>query len=68
MPPHKSKFLQEYVESKKGKVRAFQLPGHSPELGPEDWVWKRLNRKISKQAHKSIEGLTGHAVGIMLRN
>jgi transposase len=65
LPPHKSKLVQEYVESTKGKVRTFQLSGYSPELNPEEWVWERLKREIGKRAHKSIEDLTGHAVEIM---
>jgi len=65
LPPHKSKLVQEYVESTKGKVRTFQLPGYSPELNPEEWVWERLKREIGKRAHKSIEDLTDHAVEIM---
>ena len=53
------------MESTKGKVRIFQLPGYSPELNPEEWVWERLKREIGKRAHKSIEDLTDHAVEIM---
>ena len=65
LPPHKSKLVQEYVHSTQGKVRIFQLPGYSPELNPEEWVWGRLKRELGKRAHKSIEDLTGHAVEIM---
>ena len=65
LPPHKSKLVQEYVESTKGKVRICQLPGYSPELNPEEWVWERLKREIGKRAHKSIEDLTDHAFEIM---
>jgi transposase len=65
LPPHKSKLVQEYVESTKGKMRTFQLPGYSPELNPEEWVWERLKRELGKRAHKSIEELTGHAVDVM---
>ena len=65
LPPHKAKLVQEYVQSTQGRLKTFQLPGYSPELNPEEWVWGRLKRELGKRAHKSIEDLTSHAVEVM---
>jgi transposase len=65
LPPHKAKLVQEYVQSTQGRLRIFQLPGYSPDLNPEEWVWGRLKRELGKRAHKSIEDLTSHAGEIM---
>jgi transposase len=65
LPPHKAKLVQEYVQSKRGRLRIFQLPGYSPDLNPEEWVWERLKKELGKRAHKSIEDLTSHAFEIM---
>jgi len=62
---HKSILVKEYVESTKGKLRIFQLPGYSPELNPEEWVWEKMKKQLGKRAHKSIGDLTAHAVEIM---
>ena len=62
---HRSNLVKEYVESTNGKLKTFQLPGYSPELNPEEWVWDNLKKKLGKRAHKSIEDLTGHAIDIM---
>lgn len=65
LPPHKSLLVKDYVESTKGKLKIFQLPGYSPELNPEEWVWENLKKQLGKRAHKSIEDLTGDANEIM---
>jgi len=54
LPPHKAKLVQEYVQSTQGRLKTFQLPGYSPELNPEEWVWGQLKRELGKRAHKSI--------------
>jgi transposase len=65
LPSHKAKLVKEYVESTNGKLKLFQLPGYSPELNPEEWVWDNLKKRLGKRAHKSIEDLCEHATEIM---
>ncbi|KKK74480.1 hypothetical protein LCGC14_2883360, partial [marine sediment metagenome] len=65
LPSHRSNFVKEYVESTNGKLKTFWLPGYSPELNPEEWVWDNLKKKLGKPAHKNIEDLTGHAIDII---
>jgi len=59
--------VKEYVESTEGKLRLFQLPGYSPELNPDEWVWDNLKKRLGKRAHKSLEDLAEHATEIMLK-
>lgn len=41
---HHSKRTKEYVASTNGKLKIFQLPGYSPQLNPDEHVWKNLKR------------------------
>jgi transposase len=39
---HRSKAVARYVESTKGKLRLFFLPPYSPQLNPDEWVWRNV--------------------------
>jgi transposase len=41
-PCHRSKATTEFVASTDGRLRLFQLPGYSPQLNPDEWVWKNV--------------------------
>jgi transposase len=41
-PTHRSRAVQDFVASTEGKLRLFLLPGYSPELNPDEWVWKNI--------------------------
>jgi transposase len=41
-PVHRSKAVKEYVASTSGQLRLFRLPSYSPELNPDEWVWKNV--------------------------
>lgn len=41
-PVHRSKAVQEYVTGTDGRLRLFRLPSYSPELNPDEWVWKNV--------------------------
>lgn len=45
-PTHRSKKVKEYVASTKGKLGLFYLPGYSPELNPDEFVWNDLKNKV----------------------
>ena len=65
LPSHRAKLVKKYMESTDGKLKLFQLPGYSPELNPDEWVWDNLKKRLGKRAHKSLEDLTEHATKIM---
>lgn len=41
-PIHKSRIVQRKVESFKSRLRLFQLPPYSPELNPDEGVWREV--------------------------
>lgn len=41
-PTHRSRGVQEFVAATNGRLRLFLLPGYSPELNPDEWVWKNV--------------------------
>ena len=61
-PAHRARLVKQYVESSNGRLRLFNLPGYSPELNPDEWVWNDLkNNGIGRkslsakpQLHKAV--------------
>jgi transposase len=48
--PHRAKLVTEYVDSTEGALKLFFLPPYSPELNPDEWVWKNLkNDRVGKK-------------------
>lgn len=41
-PTHRSKKVKQFVASTGGQLQLFQLPGYSPQLNPDEWVWKNI--------------------------
>jgi transposase len=39
---HKAKLVRDYVASLEGRLKLFYLPAYSPELNPDEWVWKNI--------------------------
>jgi len=41
-PVHQSKAVMAFTDSTDGRLRLFFLPPYSPELNPDEWVWKNV--------------------------
>jgi transposase len=41
-PAHKAKKVTQWVASTEGRFRLFILPSYSPQLNPDEWVWKNV--------------------------
>src|SRR5512144_677085 len=41
-PAHRATVVKEYVRSTDGRLQLYFLPGYSPELNPDEWVWKNI--------------------------
>jgi transposase len=41
-PAHRGKLVSQYVASTEGRLRLFFLPGYSPELNPDELVWRHV--------------------------
>ena len=39
---HKAKIVTDYVDSLDGRLKLFLLPSYSPDLNPDEWVWKNV--------------------------
>lgn len=39
---HKSKVTKAWVEEHKDRIELFFLPGYSPDLNPDEWVWNNV--------------------------
>ena len=53
-PTHRSKLVKEFVASTEGRLRLFVLPAYSPQLNPDEWVWK--NVKHDRVGRTSVTG------------
>jgi len=53
---HTAKAVREYVESTDGQLRLFFLPPYSPELNPDEWVWKNVKHDRIKRAVPMSKG------------
>jgi transposase len=55
-PIHRSKKVKEYVASTKRKPGLFYLPGYSPELNPDEFVWNDLKNQVVGRKFISTKG------------
>ncbi len=53
-PVHRSRAVAEFVAATEGRLRLFHLPGYSPELNPDEWVWK--NVKADRLGRAGVRG------------
>src|SRR5689334_24675117 len=50
---HKAQIVKDYVASLEGRLKLFFLPAYSPELNPDEGVWKNVkNDDIKRRAIK----------------
>lgn len=53
-PTHKAKATKAFVASTGGRLKLFTLPAYSPQLNPDEWVWK--NVKHDRIGRTSVTG------------
>jgi transposase len=53
-PVHRAKLVKEFVAATDGQMRLFVLPAYSPQLNPDEWVWK--NVKHDRVGRTSVTG------------
>lgn len=46
---HKAGIVKEYVESTQMQLELYHLPPYSPQLNPDEQVWKNVKERVSKQ-------------------
>lgn len=53
---HRSKILKAYVQQSNGMLTVFFLPPYSPDLNPDEWVWKNVKHDNLGRASAKSEG------------
>jgi transposase len=63
---HTAKQVKEFVASTQGKLQLYFLPPYSPDLNPDEWVWKNVkNDTIGRSAVRGKDDLKAVAVGAL---
>jgi transposase len=60
---HKANLIKEYVASTKGMLELHYLPPYSPQLNPDEQVWKNIKERVAKQVP-----MNKYEMRIMLRD
>jgi transposase len=67
-PVHRSKAVKQFARSTGGRLRLFFLPGYSPELNPDEWVWKNIKHdRIGRAGVSGPEDLKAKALAALHR-
>ena len=67
-PTHKAKATKDFVASTHGRLKLFTLPAYSPQLNPDEWVWKNVKHdRIGRASVTSAEDLKSKAIGALRR-
>ena len=48
-PIHKARLVMQYVESTQGRLQLHFLPPYSPQLNPDEQVWKNVKERVARQ-------------------
>jgi transposase len=67
-PVHRSKAVKQFARSTDGRLRLCFLPGYSPELNPDEWVWKNIKHdRIGRAGVSGPEDLKAKALAALHR-
>ncbi|TDD49710.1 IS630 family transposase [Nonomuraea terrae] len=65
---HRAKKVKAFVEATEGRLSLFFLPPYSPELNPDEWVWKNVKHdRIARASARGAEELKSLALGALRR-
>lgn len=65
---HRSKVLKEFVQQSNGMLTVFFLPPYSPDLNPDEWVWKNVKHdNLGRASAKSQGELAQFALAALAR-
>ena len=67
-PAHRARATTEFVASTQSRLRLFLLPGYSPELNPDEWVWKNVKHdRTGKTTVTSKDDLKATVISALRR-
>ena len=65
-PIHKSRKVGEKVQSYEGKLRLYLLPGYSPELNPDEGVWREVkSHRMGRAGVFTLTDMKSKALGAL---
>ena len=67
-PAHRATATKQFAATTAGRLKLIFLPGYSPELNPDEWVWKNVKHdRLGKTGVTSKDDLKSKAVGAARR-
>jgi transposase len=67
-PVHRSNAVKQFAAASGGRLRLCFLPGYSPELNPDEWVWKHVKHdRIGRVGVSSPNDLKAKALAALHR-
>jgi transposase len=67
-PAHRAKATSEFVASTNGQLTLIFLPGYSPQLNPDEWVWKHVKHdQLGRRDITDKADLKTRAIGALRR-
>ena len=67
-PVHRSNAVKQFAAASDGRLRLCFLPGYSPELNPDEWVWKNIKHdRIGREGVSSPDDLKAKALAALHR-
>jgi transposase len=67
-PTHKAKKVKEFAASTHGRLKIFILPAYSPQLNPDEWVWKNVKHdRVGRTSARSAEEFKANILAALRR-
>ncbi len=67
-PVHRSAAVTNFAASTNGQIRLFFLPPYSPELNPDEWVWKNVKHdRVGRAGLRTAKDLKANALAALHR-
>jgi transposase len=67
-PTHKAKTVKQFAAATNGRLKIFVLPAYSPQLNPDEWVWKNVKHdRVGRTSIKTADEFKAKAVGALRR-
>jgi transposase len=58
-PAHTAAITREFAQKTEGRLNLYFLPPYSPELNPDEWVWKKIKHdRVGKLAARTIDEMS----------
>jgi transposase len=67
-PTHKAKAVKAFVASTDGRLKLFVLPAYSPQLNPDEWVWKNVKHdRIARTTPPTTQEFKANVIAALHR-